>query len=248
MPHELVPHGALPPSVGTDTKLVIVSHDCDIVNPSYEFEPFIEVLIARPQAEKNGALLKGKNPRRLQFIAEESGKSRVYEIDVHEKYRVARDILEKGSRDAVTKIEANDVRVIAKWVARRYTRPSFPSAFVDRVGATVKKKILKKLEKDGDDVLYILVAFETLEEISSDSPYRIVLRVVVPQEACEADEREQRALGVVSEIRKLLGQCSGITVEDADLASSAEMTLYEYEHFIRWDVDYLSPSEEDITK
>ncbi|MGH9501350.1 MAG: hypothetical protein ACRD20_00720 [Terriglobales bacterium] len=236
----------MPPSVGTDTKLLIISHDCDIVNPSFEAEPFVELLVVRPQPSeaRNGAFFKGKNPRKLQLVAEAPGQSRLYEIDIHEKLRIDRQILQRGAPDITVRFNPDDVRLIARWAARRYDRPSFPSAFVNRTNV-VRKKLLKKLERDGEDVLYVLVGFETVEELPDNQPYRILLRIVADPETCEDDEKEQRALSVSSELRKLLAQCDGIAVEDADIANSAEMTLYEYKHLRRWDFDYLSP-EDDV--
>jgi hypothetical protein len=66
---------------------------------------------------------------------------------------------------------------------------------------------------------------------------------VIAPEVREDDEREKRVIGVVSEIRKLLSQCPGIIIEDADVVSEAEITLQEVRHLIRWDFDYLSPED-----
>jgi hypothetical protein len=75
LPRELVPEGVLPSSIGTDAKLLIISHDCDLVNPSYELEPFLEFLVMRPRTAeaRDGRLFNRKNPRRLQFEAEDLG-------------------------------------------------------------------------------------------------------------------------------------------------------------------------------
>lgn len=241
-----MPQSTLPQSVGPDTRLLIISHDCDIVNPSYDAEPFIEVLVARPREEGafDGCLSKGKNPRKIQFRMEEPESSKLYEINVHEKYSLDRQILEKGSPDSTIKIAPDDVRVIARWAARRYHRPALPSTFIERV-SPARKKILKKLEKDGGDISDVLLGFETLQELPSNQPYRVLLRLVLDPEACNEDSREQRALGVVGELRKLIAQCAGIEVYDADIVSSAEITVHEYTHLKRWDVEYLSPAEDE---
>ena len=52
LPHKLVPGGVLPESATIDTKLVVISHDCDLVNSSFEAEPFLEVFLARPKKTK----------------------------------------------------------------------------------------------------------------------------------------------------------------------------------------------------
>ncbi|MGA8273235.1 MAG: hypothetical protein WB919_16855 [Candidatus Sulfotelmatobacter sp.] len=174
----------------------------------------------------------------------EQRSARLYEIDVHEKHRVDRRILEKGTRDKTIKIGGGDVLAIANWAGRRYRRSSLPTAFLDRIPSKVKKKLSKKLDNDGEDVVGIYVAFDTMAELKDETPYRIILRVVVASQSPEDFAKEQRANSIVSEIRKWLGQCDGIEVEDADLATESEITLHDLRHMIRWDFDYLSPDEE----
>ncbi len=236
----------MPSSIGADTKLLIISHDCDLVSLSYELEPFLEFLVLRPQTAKarDGRLFNKKNPRRLQFEAEYLGKSQLYEIDIHERYRVDRQLLEGGSPDVTIKIKASDVRMIAKWMGRRYDRPSFPTAFVNRLTTNVKNKLPKKMQKDGEDVLEVLVGSENWGELAQGTPYKLVLYVLMSPEACENEQREKRGLSVLSDIRALLAQCDGIEVEDANLANAAEMTLNDYVHLRRWDFDFLTPEQE----
>jgi hypothetical protein len=188
----------------------------------------------------------GKNPRKLQLRATISGEPQLYEISIHEKYRFDRRVLEGGSPDATTEIEERDVRTIAKWAARRYERPSLPSAFVDRLPNSVKKSLLKLMEKDGEDVLFVLVGAETWDELPPEKDYRITLRVVMMPDACEDYERELRGLSVVAGMRSLLAQCDGIDVEDADIANTADLTIEAYLSLRRWDFDYLSPDDEQV--
>ncbi len=248
VPHDLLPVGTLPTSVTTGGKLIVLSHDCDLVNKSYEAEPYVEFLVALPRETKdrNGLLFNGKNPRKLQFLAQENGEERLYEIDIHDKYRAERRILEEGSKDASITIHERDVVTIAKWASRRYSRPSVPSAFMDRISNPVKDKIFKKMKRDGDDIRYVVLAFDTVEELADGRPYRVILGVVVDPEVCENDAQEQRANGVVSELRKLLAQCKGIEIEDADLRKTSDISLLDWQQLIRWDFDYLSPDSEPI--
>jgi hypothetical protein len=81
-----------------------------------------------------------------------------------------------------------------------------------------------KMEKDGEDIVRVWVGLNTIEELPSEKPYRLVLRVVVPSETWEDDTKEQRALSVVSEMRRLLAQCEGVEVEDANLATESDIT------------------------
>ncbi len=185
-----------------------------------------------------------EDPRRLQVRAIIRGKSELYEINIHEKYRIDRHVLENGSPDTTIEIKEPDVKTIAKWAARRYERPSFPSAFVDRLSNPVKKSLHKLMEKEGEDVLYVLAGADSWDELPCDEDYRILLRVVMSPAACEDINRERRGLSVVAEMRCLLSQCEGITVEDADIANTAELSIEEYLHLRRWDFDYLSPDDD----
>ena len=101
LPHKLVPEGILPASATIDTKLVVISHDCDLVHASYEAEPYVEFFVARlkPDTARDGRLFNGKNPRRYQFFADDSGARRLYEVDVHEKHSdTAQDFRGRGPR------------------------------------------------------------------------------------------------------------------------------------------------------
>jgi hypothetical protein len=87
------------------------------------------------------------------------------------------------------------------------------------------------------EVSGVYARLDTTEELDDSKVYRIILCVVVTPGACEDVDREKRALGIVSEIRKLLAQCSGINVEDADVASESEITLQDLRNrnMVRWD-------------
>jgi hypothetical protein len=112
----------------------------------------------------------------------------------------------------------------------------------------VQSKLRKKLENDGEDVSCVYARLDTAEELDDSKAYRIILRVVVPPEALEDVDKEKRALGIVSEMRKLLAHCSGIDVVDADVASESEITMQDLRNpnMVRWDFDYLSPEEEGM--
>jgi len=116
---------------------------------------------------------------------------------------------------------------------------------MDRI-KPVKDKILRKMKRDGEDIVHVALAFNTVEELANDKPYRVFLWIVVEPGVCENDELEQRAIGIVSELRKLLAQCNGIEVEDADLRKTSDVSLLDWQTLIRFDLDYLSPDDEPI--
>ncbi len=173
IPPVLVPNGVLPPGLAEGAKLIIITHDCDIVQPSLEAEPYVEFLIAKPMREdqKNGVLFRGRNVRRLQFVLKEGGASKLYEISAHDRFRIDRKELENQEPDTSTTLNLQTIGTIASWYAKRYKRSSFPTAFNSRIPDRTWKKIKKVLQKDGDDVL-IFMGLNSMEELSLDQPTR----------------------------------------------------------------------------
>ncbi len=70
--------------------LILTSHDCDIVNPSIEKEPFVEVLkgnIAIGE-QANKQYLSGRSPRILQFIIPRRGKKVLLSFVAYNRWTV----------------------------------------------------------------------------------------------------------------------------------------------------------------
>lgn len=247
IPRELVPDGVLPAAVDQEAKLVIITHDCDMVNDSYEAEPFVEFFIARPlpQQNKDPLTYRGRNPRRLQFWTRQNTGLQLYEISAHEKFRIERQRLEEHAPDQSLILRPDDRKTLAAWASKRYDRSAFPTAFNKRIPEATAKKIKASLKRDGDDVR-IFMGLNSFDELSPEVPYDVAVRVVIPREAMEDDFREQRALSVVTALGKHLRQPPGINVIDVRLESEVEFTLEDWNSTLEWDVyDYLSMAGEE---
>lgn len=119
--------------------VVVASQDCDLVHGSYEAEPFVELVIGRPVADVDAVKMHGRNPRLLHLVGH-AGEGRVcLAFSVHEKVRVSREALSALGPCALRSIDADDVDMIAEWLAKRYTRAAFPDAFNDRLIPAHKK-------------------------------------------------------------------------------------------------------------
>lgn len=247
IPRELVEPGILPEALDKDAKLIIVTHDCDVVNGRYDIEPYIEFFIARPTLAKDSRTSNGKNPRVLQFPASVDMQPVRFQVSVHEKHRMSRQQLERGGPDLSVEIDPKDIRMLARWTGKRYDRPAFPTAFNDRL-AKVRDKIGGLMEKKGRDITGVFVAFlEEKEpgELANDEVYRIHVRVVAPRDAFDNGVREQDLLKVAAELTKLLGNCSGIDlIETVELRSEAEFTLEDWRSSKLWDYEYVSDANE----
>lgn len=244
LPRELVQPGTLPSDLDPAAKLVIISHDCDIVHPSYDGEPYVEFFVAHPAAKSDNRKRKGKNPRRLQFRAVNNGLEQLYEINVHDKYRISRRLLEGNTPDSLCTIAKSESDMIARWAGKRYSRPAFPSEFDRCLSAMGKEKFERAIAKYGDDISGIFISFlSSTGELPTTEPYSIIVRVVAPLEALQDDSREQALVRFAAELNVLFAGCTGVQVEELKLESEAEFTLEDFKHSIVWDYEFISDEE-----
>jgi hypothetical protein len=248
LPRKLLPPGTLPNDLNPAARLVIVSHDCDLVHPSYEGEPYVEFFVAHPVDKSDGRKRRGKNPRRMQFIAANNGVEQIYEINVHDKFRVSRRFLEGDTPDTSCTISRHEVTTIGRWAAKRYSRPGFPSEFDRRLNTIGKDKFERAMQKYGDDVSGIFIAFLSPSgELPETEPYAVSVRVVAPREALADDKREQVLVKLIAQLQSLFSQCTGIQLEDMTLDTEADFSLEDWKRSMLWDYEYISGEESTHT-
>jgi hypothetical protein len=224
-----------------DDLLILISQDCDIVCPSYDNEPYVELLVARavPQDKRDGTLFHGKNPRRLQFQMEAAEGHLLYEVNIHEKSRLDRKSLVGVEAAAGPRPDASVVDVLTKWTAKRYTRAAFPTNFNERC-RPVMGRIGRKLKARGDLLTGIFLRLDTLEELPAGEDYRVILRVTARSEDLEDIDNNDAAIALITDIEIALNECEGIDVVDAALVPEDDFTLADLREVRRWDYDYLS--------
>lgn len=216
--------------------LIVVTHDCDLVNLSFEDEPTIEVVVARSVSTKDASLFWGRNPRKFQFELQPG--QLLYEIRVHNRFPLPRQLLLNNSPDTERKLEANLTKQICLWLSKRYVRAAFPDSFNNRITAKVKKKIADKLKK-GEEITAIYIAGAD-EEVQDNSIYKIIIRATMQCETFENPVLRQKAQTIINLLESELCGCPGIEVEDSSLVSEADVSIDDLRFLKRWDYDYLS--------
>lgn len=245
LPDELA--GEVRASAGPETTnppiFVVLSQDCDLVHPSYEIEPNVELIVGRLVDAADNNLRHGRNPRRLHLDVKSGTGSTVVAFSIHERLLVSRAVLENHSPHASVRLRAEDRRLLCEWVAKRYVRAAFPDEFNERARAACKK-IEKELKRDGEHVTGLFLMIDPDRELAADVEYRAILRVTARRETLTDIATEQRLVRVANTIATALGTCKGILVEDHQLVSEGEFTLEDLRFFKRWDWDYRSHSGE----
>lgn len=218
-------------SLAEDDLAVVVSQDCDVTNSSLVSEPTVEVIIGRPVLREDGGLKHGRNPRRIQFPTSTID----YEASVHDRFVLDRAPLRDRCPDEITLVPAA-VRSLASWLARRYDRVAFPTAFNIRVKPR-QKTVFRELKRCG--VLSALYFLMSPRELPQDSDYQVVVCGAVTREHDNPTDRED-AIKALDRLCHELGKCAGIVIQDYEVRSESEITLEDLRLYRRWDVDYIS--------
>jgi hypothetical protein len=171
--------------------LIVTSHDCDIVNGRLEKEPFVEVLRATvvQQKKPDNQQVWGRNPREMQFAVDDAnGGTVVLSTKVHERWSVPRELLVSEAPRCVLDDKR---RVIAEWLAKRYIRAAFPTAF-DARWRWKMKDWTGLLESQSQWMQGVYLRLSTLSELDDDSPSHH-RGTRIGHEGCRVAQEEARA-------------------------------------------------------
>ena len=243
----LLPHGHIDNSnfrltnpVEKHDLLILISQDCDIVNPSYDAEPNVEVLIARLQNPnaRNGMLFEGKNPRRLQFEFNDQ----LFEVNIHEKQLLDRHVL-LNVRPLGQSLEPKLTSLLARWCAKRYTRPAFPDAF-NRRRRKAMERIRGDLEANGHLFVALFAHVEPMAEQQEGNDYKLTIFAVISEETRNNGGHELIAIQLAEKIETALNSAKGIRASVV-IKDETQFSLQDLLNFPRLDFDDLSYRTED---
>ena len=124
-------HTYAPKRVAMDDedRLIVTSHDCDVVSPSLDKEPVVEILRGRiaTASKMDKQLSGGRNPRMLHLAFEAGATGAVLVCSVHDRWPIPRELLQREVPQG--QLADKERRLVAEWLAKRYIRAAFPTAF-----------------------------------------------------------------------------------------------------------------------
>ncbi len=174
---QLAPNGIV--FAGSDW-LIVTSHDCDVVNGKLEREPTVEVLRAAvvPQKKPDKQQVWGRNPREMQLAADDGADGPVVLfVKVPGRWSMPRELLALEGPQRV--LDDKTRRLIAEWLAKRYIRAAFPTAF-DARWRSKMKNWTGLLADQSQWVQGIYLRLSTQAELGDDKPYKVHLIVAAP--------------------------------------------------------------------
>lgn len=223
-------------------ELVVISQSCDIAQPE-SAEPFVEILIAEPLANKDGNYTFNKNPRILHTTLLTRTESIEVQGSTDLKLIATNKILAPKSRflglspDPDKAFSLSDLHALCGWLAARYTRPALPSAFnraIDDIDAGTKnrKRLAKKISRH---ISGIYVEIIPDREIRSHEKYRVnLLGLMVP----DSEVYRTDVKGEIAELGRLLEK-AGMDVTAA-VRSEDEISVAHLRPFKRLYLDDIS--------
>lgn len=220
----------------SETLALVVSHDCDVVNGSFELEPYVEVLVAKRVERLDGNKLRGKNPRLIQLtVSAGDSEDVLIEASAYDRHFVDRRLL--ATDDPAWTIGVRPRTELIRWLAARYVRAAFPDAFNERI-ALAQKQIAKLVKRSGKHLsgIYILVQDDELD--SGD--YEIQVRATMEVEDHDDLAKRKTCTALLDKVVTAINECDGIDVYDHRVVSEAEFSLDDLRLMKRWDWDHIS--------
>ncbi len=220
--------------------LIVTSHDCDIVNFSLAKEPNFEVMRARvaPVEKMDRQKSSGRNPRTIQLAVDDGDESVVLAVSVHERWFVPRDLL---LREAPARhLPDKERRLVAEWLAKRYIRAAFPTAF-DLRWRDELKDWQKLLKKHSEWIQGIYLRLSTLDELPEGRPYKCHLLVAVPHQKRGGAAWTRKREDLEHSIKAFWDRFEpGIECAGVEPLGTDEISLADIEPYQRFDADWVS--------
>lgn len=228
--------------------LIVVSQDCDVVCPTLEKEPIVEVLIAAPlQAKKPDRQFDGgRSPRKLHINVEREGQGIVLSASVHDRFPLPRERL----ADVMPAwcLPEKPRRLIAEWLAKRYIRSAFPSAF-DLRWRSQMKAWTTWLEHHSAMIQGVYLKLNTLDELDPKQPYLVDLLLAVPAQQRGTPGWPDRRAQLEDDLERFWSQFEpAIGFHQADVLGTDEITLARIaDGYQRFDADWVSYHDDTPT-
>jgi hypothetical protein len=220
--------------------IVVVSHDCDVVNPDLMKEPWVEVaqaMAAPPNEQPDGNLTYGKSPRELQIRSVASGIASTYVLRADERWQFPRTTLQTARPASF--LESESIEILGKWLGRRYDRAALPSTFVERT-RNASRVIEREMKRTVEAVAALLVSLSSEAELPPSTSYQVNLVALMRESDYLDPARRAAVTTAITTVEASLAECEGIEVGSVEVVSEAEMSLAEYRSYVRWEYDYLS--------
>lgn len=218
---------------------ITITHDCAIINPSLEAEPFLEYIVARPVDKLDGNFTHTKNPRKLHLEISKSSPS-PFELNIINRAFLDRRLLLRNKPAQDICLNDRQKATLVRWLANRYMGQALPDEFEKRIDPVRDKlnKVLGKTQANG--ILAIYINLNPREELASDKNYSLNVALVYEDAAVKKLIDDNRLNQFVDDMRSVFQKASAIELAGVTPLSEKDFTLYQQRRMIRWRSDHHS--------
>lgn len=246
--------GLVEGSALADLAVVVVSHDCDLVQGT-DKEPDIEVIVGRRIAKPDGNFTHSKNPRRLHLSFVENGTPIYVELHATGKRTLPKESVASHTPNASIDLTSKNRSVLQEWLAARYRRTAFPEEFERRLrDVHLHERIPDIIGPHGEHLVAILLDLHDGQRVERPAGdlYTVSIYVLYytgqdPQAAEKAAREVARAIS--EEFRRCcLDPTEGwknIELLNCEAISDMTMPFALATQLARLNLDYLSLRAED---
>jgi hypothetical protein len=234
--------------LGDDDCCLVISQSCDLVCRDVEAEPFVELILARRlHSPLDGNFTHTKNARRLHFHLNVGAKELGFDARIRDRFTIPRPLLAQHKPDANRSVREVELKEIVTWILARYSRAAFPDQFNDRISAAVEKRV-KPILKELAPLRAIYIGLNSWDELEAKDTYLVYLLGILSVEDFNLPSVRAAMESGLTKIAAILDTCEGITVDNSEVQSEAQVTLDLVRTLARWNFDYISLRQPDEHK
>lgn len=234
-----------------DTVVIVVTHDCDLVQLTSN-EPVVEVVAGRRITDADGNYTHAKSARTL-HIKFEGDATLLAEFVITAKRGIQKEILANFKPTIEHRLSLSCKATLQRWLASRYRRSAFPDEFERRLLRETKlaERITKAIKPHGDMITAVLFDVDEGQElvrIGADDVYVLDITLLHSVEsdydmAASAANTAKAAIKAAFKA-KLFDEKSGkwqyIELRYFDVISEEALTYRQFTLMKPWRLDYIS--------
>lgn len=234
--------------------LVVCTQSCCLLSASFDADPFVEVVEARPLVSLNprSPEATGKNVRRFHLPVVGLPGVAALECDINRRLVFGRRQLLTCALGSAPKVAPDDARRFAGWLARYYGRAALPNELVRRaradgapfavIEAALRSMLGGRRVSDGVHSIFLSATPDTELQPDGGAHYTVRLRILCHDQ--ETQEHLDRLL-----LAAFAGHAGGKVVGgialDFGVDLTSEVTVADLQGYERFsDLDYLSGLDE----
>jgi len=227
-------------SVSDKTRVIVISHSCDLAGTDEESAELLIGEIVLQSQHSNGHSIKWLDVTSRCATAEE-----IVRFKITDKTQIDKTKLLELAPSRF-KLGRNELSILKRWLAQRYSRAEFPDSFIARLNSNLGGSFEKWAKKHSAALTGVYFGLIDDAEITDENEsYELKIFLVF---ASAIAENETNALSAQSELNKLFNHVGNQSIKlvGCILRSDAEFDIKSANTYKRWRFEHRSIKGEPL--